>query len=88
MKYYKLYREPGSEYFEITKEEARQTLESYYTPECIDRIFNEELSFRLCTSFSTVWAETENGEVLIPSGFYYGVEEREDGKCSAEKSIS
>lgn len=80
MKYCKMFREPGSEYFEISKEEARQTLEGYYNTDCLDRIFNDGLTFRLPTPFSVLWAETDDGKILIPD--FYGIEKRgeTDGK--------
>ena len=70
MKYFKQYKD-GSEAREITKEEARQTLDGHWKPEVLDDIFDNEKGFRLWTPFSIVWTKTENG--LVPIGGFYGV---------------
>ena len=69
MKYFKRFKEAGAEAFEITKEEAKQTLEGYWKQEALDEIFEQETGFRLFTPYSTVWTQTDDGLVPIP-GFY------------------
>lgn len=69
MKYIKFYRDGNSNSFEITKDEARRTLEGYWKPEALDDIFDNEKGFRLYSPFAIVWTETEDGKVPI-AGFY------------------
>ena len=71
MKYYKIYEEVNAKPFEISKDEARRTLEGYWKPEALDDIFDNEKSFRLFNKFSTVWTQTEEG--LEPAPNFYGV---------------
>jgi len=69
MRYYKQYKEINATPFEITKEEARETLESYWIEDAINDMFENDRQFRLFTPFSTVWTKDENGKVPM-SGFY------------------
>lgn len=69
MKYFKQYKEINATPFEITKEEARETLESYWIEDAINDMFENDRQFRLFTPFSTVWTKDENGKVPM-SGFY------------------
>ena len=71
MKYYKQYKEPNAKPFEISKDEARQSLEGYWKPEALDEIFDKEKGFRLFTPFAIIWTKTEDG--LVPTADYYGV---------------
>ena len=71
MKYIKQYEEANAKPFEVSKEEARRTLEGYWKPEALDDIFDNEKEFRLFSKFATVWTQTENG--LVPMAGFYGV---------------
>ena len=71
MKYFKRYKENGAESFEISKEEARRTLEGYWKLEALDDIFDNEKSFQLWTPFSTVWTMDKDG--LVPMPGFQGV---------------
>lgn len=71
MKYYKQYKEINAIPFEITKEEARKTLEGYWIKDAVNDIFENDRQFRLFTSFSTVWTMDENGKV--PMAGFYGI---------------
>ena len=69
MKYYKMYKEHGAKAFEVSKEEARSTLEGWWKQDVLDRVFEKELVFRLYTPRSEVWTETDEHEVPI-AGLY------------------
>lgn len=71
MKYFKQYKEINAIPFEITKEEARKTLEGYWIEDAVNDIFENDRQFRLFTSFSTVWTMDENGKV--PMAGFYGI---------------
>lgn len=69
MKYFKQYKEINAIPFEITKEEARKTLEGYWIEDAVKNIFENDRQFRLFTPFSTVWTMDENGNISM-AGFY------------------
>ena len=69
VKYFKQMKEEGAESVEVTKEEARHTLDGWWKPEALDEIFNEEKGFRLYTPYSEVWTQTEDGKEPM-AGFY------------------
>lgn len=71
MKYFKQYKEINAIPFEITKEEARKTLEGYWIEDAVKDIFENDRQFRLFTPFSTVWTKDENGKV--PMADFYGI---------------
>lgn len=71
MRYYKQYKEVNAIPFEITKEEARKTLESYWIEDAVNDMFENDRQFRLFTPFSTVWTKEENGN--IPMAGFYGI---------------
>ena len=71
MKYFKQYKEVNTIPFEITKEEARKTLEGYWIEDAVNDIFENDRQFRLFTPFSTVWTMDENGKV--PMAGFYGI---------------
>lgn len=71
MKYFKQYKEINATPFEITKEEARKTLEGYWIEDAVKDIFENDRQFRLFTPFSTVWTKDENGKV--PMAGFYGI---------------
>lgn len=56
MKYFKQFK-GKDEVMEITKEQARNTLDGYWKDEWLDDIFDKEKKFRLSTNFSYVWTE-------------------------------
>ncbi len=68
MKYFKTYKYKA-ETKEITREEARTTLDGYWKEEALNDIFNNSKSFRLFTPYSEVWTKTDDGTVPI-AGFY------------------
>ena len=69
MKYFKRYKDE-EEATEITKDEARKSLEGWYDPAMLDIIFNEEKGFRLFTAYAYIWTQTEDG--LVPMAGFYG----------------
>lgn len=71
MKYIKQYKEANAKPFEISKEEARRTLEGYWKPEALDEIFDKGKGFRLFTPFAIIQTETDDG--FVPMAGYYGV---------------
>ena len=71
MKYFKQYKEINAIPFEITKEEARKTLEGHWIEDAVNDIFENDRQFRLFTPFSTVWTMDENGKV--PMAGFYGI---------------
>lgn len=71
MKYFKQYKEINAIPFEITKEEARKTLEGYWIEDAINDMFENDRQFRLFTPFSIVWTMDENGN--IPMAGFYGI---------------
>ena len=72
MKYFKRFK-GKEEITEVTKEKARDTLEGYWKEKFLDDIFGNNKSFRLETSFSEVWTESDDG--LVPVAGFYGVVE-------------
>lgn len=70
MKYYKQYKEAGAEPEEVTKEEAKRTLEGWWRQEALDDIFEQDKGFRLYTAYAEVWTKTEDG--MIPMAGFYG----------------
>ena len=71
MRYFKQYKEINAIPFEITKEEARKTLEGHWIEDAVNDIFENDRQFRLFTPFSTVWTMDENGKV--PMAGFYGI---------------
>lgn len=69
MTYYKFYKDDLDNVFEITKEEAKHTLEGWWKKEALDEIFNEGKSFRLYTPYAEVWTKNDKGMVAM-AGFY------------------
>lgn len=70
MKYFKQYKEPDAKAFEVTKEEARKTLEGHWSNDVLDEIFNEEKPFRLWTPYSVVWTKKRG---KVPMAGFYGI---------------
>ena len=70
MKYFKQYKD-GTEPFEVSKEEARRTLDGHWKPEALDDIFGNDKMFRLWSPFSIVWTQSEDG--MIPEPGFTGV---------------
>lgn len=71
MKYFKRYKECDAKPFEVTKEEAKRTLEGYWEQEALDDIFEKEKPFRLWTPYAEVWTRDKNG--LAPMAGFIGV---------------
>lgn len=72
MKYFKQYK--GSEEVkEITKEEAKRTLDGWWKEEALKDVFENEKPFRLYTAYAEVWTEDKNR--LTPMAGFYGVAE-------------
>lgn len=69
MKYFKQYKEAGAKAFEITKAEARNTLDGHWTEESLDDIFDNNREFQLFTPYANVWTMSDEGLVPMP-GFY------------------
>lgn len=69
MKYIKTLKSANSKPCEITKDEARKTLEGYWKAEALNDIFDKEKMFRLYTPFSVVETRSEDGLVL-QAGFF------------------
>lgn len=70
MKYIKYYT-ATSQPFEITKSEARKTLDGYWKAEALNDIFDNEKMFRLYTPFSVVETRSEDG--LVPQAGFFGI---------------
>lgn len=70
IKYYKLYKGTQFAPQEVTKEEARKTLEGYYKAEALDDIFDNGKGFRLATAYSEIWT-SKNG--FVPMAGFYGI---------------
>ena len=68
MKYFKRYKD-SDQITEITKEEARHTLDGWWTEESLNDIFDHEKMFCLYTAYADVWTQDENGAVPM-AGFY------------------
>ena len=68
--YFKKFNDKDAKAFEVTKEEARQTLEGYWDTECLDRIFGNEIVFRLFTPFAEVWVKKDG---KVPMAGFYGI---------------
>lgn len=68
MKYIKYYT-TTSQPFEITKSEARKTLDGYWKAEALNDIFDNEKMFRLYTPFSVVETQSDDGLVVVQAGF-------------------
>ena len=71
MKYFKQYKDTEKEPFEISKEEAINTLKSWWDEDALNDIFTNEKAFRLFTPVSEIWTMTDEGLVPIPG--LYGV---------------
>ena len=71
MKYYKQYKEDGAEAIEITKGEARHSLDGWWKEEALDDIIKNEKEFRLYTPYVDVWTKTDDG--LVPMADFYGI---------------
>ena len=71
MKYFKQFK-GKDEVMEITKEQARNTLDGYWKDEWLDEIFAKEKKFRLSTNMSYVWTDD-----VVVDGWY--VEEMNEG---------
>lgn len=69
MKYFTSNRVTGSKKQEISKEEVKRLLGGWWEEDSIDKILEEESSFRMHTPYADVWTETEDGMVPMP-GFY------------------
>lgn len=72
MKYMKRFK-GKEEVFEITKEQAKETLFGYWKDNFLDDIFDNNKAFRLDTHFSEVWTVNDDG--LVPIAGFYGVVE-------------
>ena len=70
MKYFKRYKDELRVY-EVSKEEARRTLEGYWNPESLKDIFDNNKCFQLFTPYSIVWTQDDMG--LVPIAGFYGV---------------
>lgn len=68
MKYIKYYT-ATTQPFEITKSEARKTLDGYWKTEALNDIFDNEKMFRLYTPFSVVETRSEDG-LVVQAGFF------------------
>ena len=68
-KYFKKFKDEG-EAFEITKEQARETLDGYWTKESLDDIFDNDKAFRLFTPYSFVWT---NQDGTVPMAGWFGI---------------
>ena len=71
MKYYKRFKEADAPTQEVTKEEAKRTLEGWWKDEALDDIFKNEKAFHLWTAFAEVWTKSEDG--LVPMAGFIGV---------------
>lgn len=71
MKYFKEYRETMAHPFEITKEEAFETLAPHWDNDALADALEKGKGFRLFTPFADVWTKTESG--LIPAPGFYGI---------------
>lgn len=71
MKYFKIYKETGAEAEEITKAEAKRTLEGWWKQEALDDIFDNEKAFHLWTAFAEVWTKDADG--CVPMAGFIGV---------------
>ena len=56
---------------EVTKDEARETLEGHYKKEAVDDILDNDKAFRLATPDSVIWTKNEQG--LVPMAGFYGI---------------
>lgn len=71
MKYFKQRKEPEAKEFEITKEEARSTLEGFWKDDALNDIFDNKKGFRLFTPYADVWTVDDKG--LVPMAGFYGI---------------
>ena len=71
MRYFKQYKDKDAEAVEITREEAKRTLEGWWQEDCLTDIFENNREFRLYTAYSTVWTQTDDG--LVPIAGFYGI---------------
>lgn len=71
MKYFKRFKEAGAEPIEVTKEDAKHTLEGWWKQESLDDIFENDKGFCLYTAYAEVWTQTDDGKV--PMAGFYGV---------------
>lgn len=56
MKYFKQFK-GDDDVVEITKEQARHTLDGYWKDKWLDEIFAKEKQFKLSTNYAYVWTE-------------------------------
>ena len=68
MRYFKQYKGEDA-VKEITKDEARQSLEGYWKAEALEDVFSNDKAFRLFTPYANIWTQTEDGAVPM-AGFY------------------
>lgn len=75
VRYYKKYKDMDAKAFEITKAEARQTLDGYWDKDSLDHIFNDEVGFRLYTPYAEVWSThtDADGRTRIAMAGFYGI---------------
>ena len=59
MKYFKQYKEPEAKAFEITKEEAKQSLEGYWNQDALNEMFESDTPVKLFTPWAEVWSVKE-----------------------------
>lgn len=71
MKYIKQYKDIIPTPMEITKDEARSTLEGYWEEDVLEDIFTNGKMFRLYTPYAYVWTVNDDG--MIPMAGYYGI---------------
>lgn len=71
MQYFKKYKENEAVVMEITKEEAKHTLEGWWHEDALKDIFENDRAFRLYTAYADVW--TKNDEGLVPMAGFYGI---------------
>lgn len=71
MKYFKQYREPDAKKFEVTKEEAKTTLEGHWAEDALKDIFENDRMFRLYTPWAEVWTQDNKG--MLPMAGFYGI---------------
>lgn len=70
MKYFKQYKDAGAQPVEVTKEEAKRTLEGWWEQKALDDMFDNDKAFRLFTAYVDVWT---NDDGKVPMAGFYGV---------------
>lgn len=68
LEYYRLLN-GEKEPMQITKDEALEMLDGNWEPTMLDKIFEEEIPFRLYTPFSEIWTKDEEGRIPVPDFF-------------------